>query len=209
MKSFGTKQIAASGIMAALVCVTTLFIVFPIPATQGYFNVGDAMVMVAALTFGPIVGAFAGGVGAGLADVIAGYYNFAPFTFVIKGIEGLFAGWILSRIRKSEGIWHLATEVEAIVTGTTNPQETKTKVTELKNRVEEEFRARTRELILLAWLVGGLEMVTGYLVAEYFALGYGVFAFAEVPYNLVQMAVAGLVGIPISLALRRTRIGAA
>ena len=60
MSSLGTKQIAASGVMAALVCVATLFIVVPVPATQGYFNVGDAMVMVAALTFGPLVGAIAG-----------------------------------------------------------------------------------------------------------------------------------------------------
>jgi len=168
MKSFGTKQIAASGIMAALVCVTTLFIVFPIPATQGYFNVGDAMVMVAALTFGPLVGAFAGGVGAGLADVLGGYSYFAPYTFFIKGIEGLLAGLIVARGRRQSSL-----------------------------------------KIVLAWLVGGFEMVTGYLVAEYFFLGYGAFAFVEIPFNFVQMSVAGLVGIPISLALRRTRIGAA
>jgi len=166
MESFGTKQIAASGIMAALVCVATMFFVVPIPATEGYFNVGDAMVMVAAITFGPIVGAFAGGVGAGLADVLSPYSYYAPYTFCIKGIEGFIAGWILTRGRR--------------------PSLMK---------------------IVLAWLVGGLEMVAGYLVAEYFFLGYGAAAFAEVPFNFVQMAVAGLVGVPISLALRRIRIG--
>lgn len=157
-----TKEIAASGIMAALVCVATLFIIIPIPATQGYFNVGDAMVMVAALTFGPIVGAIAGGIGASLADVLGGYSYFAPFTLIIKGIEGALAGWILIGIKR-QGF--------------------------LK--------------ILLAWLIGGLEMVSGYFISEYFVLGYGDAAFVEVPFNLVQMTVAGLVGIPISLILRR------
>jgi len=166
MSSLGTKQIAASGVMAALVCVATLFIVVPIPATQGYFNVGDAMVMVAALTFGPLVGAFAGGVGAGLADVLGGYSYFAPYTFIIKGIEGLLAGWILTSGKKTV-------------------------------------------FLIVAWVIGGLEMVVGYFVAEYFFLGYGAAAYAEVPFNFVQMAVAGLVGIPVSLALRRmAKIGA-
>jgi len=165
MSSVGTRQIAASGVMAALACVATLFIVVPIPATQGYFNVGDAMVMIAALTFGPLVGAFAGGVGAGLADILGGYSYFAPYTFIIKGVEGFLAGWILMRGKKTV-------------------------------------------FLVVAWVVGGVEMVLGYFVAEYFFLGYGAAAYAEVPFNLVQMAVAGLVGIPVSLALRRmTKIG--
>jgi len=62
MWKFGTREVAASAIMAALVCVATMLIQFPIPATQGFFNVGDAMVMVAALTFGPIVGDLVDGV---------------------------------------------------------------------------------------------------------------------------------------------------
>jgi len=46
-------------------------------------------------------------------------------------------------------------------------------------------------------------MVAGYLLTEYFIFGYGSAAFVEVPFNLVQMLVAGIVGIPISLALTR------
>lgn len=162
MSRFGAKEAAATGIMAALVCVATYFLIIPIPATQGYFNVGDAMIMVAALTFGPIVGAAAGGFGASLADVLAGYSYFAPFTLLIKGIEGALAGWILFKIKRQGSL-----------------------------------------KILLAWIVGGLEMVAGYLLTEYFIFGYGSAAFVEVPFNLVQMLVAGIVGIPISLALTR------
>lgn len=157
----GARDLAASSIMAALVCVATIFIIVPIPATQGYFNVGDAMVMVAALTFGPSVGALAGGIGASLADIIMGYSLFAPYTLIIKGLEGLLAGWIYSR--GGNGIFRM----------------------------------------LMAWLAGGTVMVMGYFVAEYFLLGYGAGALVELPFNMVQMAVAGVVGIPLSMALRR------
>jgi hypothetical protein len=47
MLRFGTREIALSAVLAALVCATTLLIQIPIPATQGFFNVGDAMVKVA------------------------------------------------------------------------------------------------------------------------------------------------------------------
>ncbi len=51
MLRFGTREIALSAILAALVCASTLLIQVPIQATQGFFNVGDAMVMVVSLTF--------------------------------------------------------------------------------------------------------------------------------------------------------------
>lgn len=155
------SNLAASSIMAALVCVATIFIIVPIPATQGYFNIGDAMVMVAALTFGPTVGAAAGGIGSSLADIIMGYSFFAPYTLVIKGLEGFLAGWICHRGRRGPF------------------------------------------MMLLAWLAGGASMVTGYFVAEYYILGYGAGAFVELPFNMVQMGVAGIIGIPVSIALKK------
>ncbi|KYH38904.1 MAG: hypothetical protein AYL28_002120 [Candidatus Bathyarchaeota archaeon B23] len=90
-------EIALCGVMAALVCVTTLLIQVPIPPTRGYINVGDAMIMVSALAFGPLVGGFAGGVGSALADILGGWAHWAPFTLLIKGIEGVLAGLIVRR----------------------------------------------------------------------------------------------------------------
>ena len=104
MLKFGTREIAISAVMAALVCATTLLIQIPIPATQGFFNVGDAMVMVAALTFGPIVGFFAGGIGSSLADLIGGWYVWVPFTLVIKGLEGFLAGSIMVLDDEDKGV---------------------------------------------------------------------------------------------------------
>lgn len=157
-----TLELTASSIMAALVCVATLFFIVPIPATQGYFNVGDAMIVIAAIVFGPMVGAVAGGVGAALADILAGYSYFAPFTLVIKGVEGAIIGIIYTKM-KSGFIMKL----------------------------------------VIAWIVGGLEMVVGYFITEYLFLGYGNAAFVEIPFNITQMLVAGIVGIPLALALQR------
>ncbi len=38
-------------IFGALICVLTMIIVIPIPATQGFINIGDAGVMITALLF--------------------------------------------------------------------------------------------------------------------------------------------------------------
>ena len=92
-----TRQVAAIGIMGALTTIATMIFVFPIPATSGYFNLGDTIVMITSLTFGPIVGAIAGGLGSGLADLLGGWYNWVIFTTIIKGIEGYVAGVIVTR----------------------------------------------------------------------------------------------------------------
>ena len=82
-------------VFAALVFVVTSQIPpIPIPATGGYFNLGEATIYIAALLFGPFVGAFSGGVGAGLADIYLGYVYFAPGTLIIKGVEGAIVGFI-------------------------------------------------------------------------------------------------------------------
>ena len=65
----------------------------PIPATNGYLNFGDIMVFTSALLFGRLVGGLAGGLGSAVADII-GYPVFAPYTLVIKGLEGFVAGFI-------------------------------------------------------------------------------------------------------------------
>ena len=83
-----------SAMMAALVTVSTYVIQIPVPATNGYINIGDVMVFTSALVFGPLVGGIAGGLGSSLADILGGYWPFVPVTFVVKGLEGLVSGLI-------------------------------------------------------------------------------------------------------------------
>jgi len=69
-----------------------MIIQIPIPQTRGYINLGDALVLTIAMLFGSKIGGLAGGLGSALADILLGYAHWAPFTFAIKGIEGLIAG---------------------------------------------------------------------------------------------------------------------
>ncbi len=67
------------------------------PATEGYVNIGDAVIVAAALLFGPRVGGLAGGFGSALADLLGGYAHWAPFTLLIKGGEGILVGLLAAR----------------------------------------------------------------------------------------------------------------
>lgn len=85
-----------TGIIAAFVALAflgTLLIRVPLPATGGYFNLGDTFVMLAALLFGPLAGLLTGCFGPAIADLI-GFPQFVPATAVTKGLEGLIVGLI-------------------------------------------------------------------------------------------------------------------
>jgi len=93
------KQLINVGIIAAFATLSfigTLVIRIPIPATGGYFNLGDTFVMIAALLYGPIIGAAVGFIGPALADAV-GYPQFILATAIVKGLEGLLVGWIGGR----------------------------------------------------------------------------------------------------------------
>ncbi|MCL6450749.1 MAG: ECF transporter S component [Acetobacteraceae bacterium] len=81
-------------LLSALTLAATYFPRIPLgPLSQQYFNLGEAMIYTTALLFGPRLGAIAGAVGSALTDVLVGSI-FAPFTFVIKGVEG----WLVGKI---------------------------------------------------------------------------------------------------------------
>lgn len=93
-----TRQLFRVGIVAAfatLAFVGTTVIRIPIPATGGYFNLGDTFVMAAALLYGPWVGALVGLIGPAAADAV-GFPQFILATGVVKfcegGLVGLLAG---------------------------------------------------------------------------------------------------------------------
>ena len=93
-------KLALAAIFGALAAAVTASLVIPIVATSGYFNLGEAVVYVAALIFGPFVGAFAGG-SIAIADVLVpGAAQFAPGTLVIKGLEGAIVGFLGRQLQK-------------------------------------------------------------------------------------------------------------
>ena len=87
-------KLALAAGLAATTTVATMLIQIPIPPTRGYLNFGDILIFTSALLFGRFVGGLAGGIGSAMADVITGYGYFAPYTLIIKGLEGSLAGAI-------------------------------------------------------------------------------------------------------------------
>ncbi len=88
------KKMTITALFTALVCVATLIIQIPVPATNGYIHPGDALIFVAAVFLGARYGLVAGGLGSALADLISGYAFWAPWTFIIKAVMGLAVGSI-------------------------------------------------------------------------------------------------------------------
>ena len=97
MKEIASKRAAGLAVGSALVAVATLMIRVPITPTRGYINLGDTMVLLFAILLGPLLGGTAGGIGSALADILGGYPHWAPWTLIIKGIEGAIAGQISKR----------------------------------------------------------------------------------------------------------------
>ncbi|KYC52120.1 MAG: putative disulfide oxidoreductase [Candidatus Methanofastidiosum methylothiophilum] len=91
-----SKNIGIVAVFSALAFVATRFLQIPILQTGGYLNFGEAIIYIAAIFFGPAVGGLVGAIGPALADVTSPYAAFAPFTFMIKGLEGFIVGKISS-----------------------------------------------------------------------------------------------------------------
>ena len=66
------------------------------PANEGYINVGDAIIVFGALLFSGLVAGLSSGLGSALADGLGGYAHWAPFTLIIKGVEGLSSAYYVS-----------------------------------------------------------------------------------------------------------------
>jgi uncharacterized membrane protein len=108
---------ATGAVFAALTCVATLVFTAYVPTTTGYFNIGETVIYVAALVFGPYVGAFAGGVGAAIADMLVAFVFF-PGTLLIKAGEGAIVGILNKRMRNTSRFnWRILTIVLGAVVG--------------------------------------------------------------------------------------------
>jgi uncharacterized membrane protein len=98
-KRNSTIFISLLAVLTALTTVTTIMFTIPFPSTQGYFNLGDAFVMLSGFLLGPVGGFVAGGVGSATADLMVAP-AYAPLTFLTKGCEGMVVGWFSFRTRK-------------------------------------------------------------------------------------------------------------
>lgn len=211
-----TRELITSAIFAAVVCAATLVIRIPVPATSGYINLGDSMVFVSALLFGARIGGIAGGVGSALADILGGYGSWAPFTLIIKGAEGFTAGYISRRgttvPKKAVRILFSVIVICVGLLGLYIFQNAET--TTVETAMMElnillviggfYFLFVTLDIpySLIAVVIGGLIMVTGYFAVE--VVLYGVpAALVELPGNIFQAASGMLIAVPVVAAVKK------
>lgn len=104
-------NLCAASVLAALVFAVTFLVRVPLPFTQGgYLNLGDAVILAGACVLVSrrreqnllslvLYGAFIGGFGSALADLIAGAAIYVPGTLIIKAVMGAAAVLLLNRRR--------------------------------------------------------------------------------------------------------------
>lgn len=99
MKHEKIVRLCLAAVLTALVFVATYIIQIPMPATGGFINLGDCMVLLSGFLLGPLWGAAAGGIGSMLTDIVAGYGSFAPGTLVIKALMACCAALVYKALR--------------------------------------------------------------------------------------------------------------
>lgn len=102
MKKISTKQISYTAMFTALIFAATLIQIRM--AYGGNINLGDTMILLCATVMGPIPAMIAGSIGAAACDLAMGYAVYAPFTFVIKALEGLICGLLIKAFTKKSDI---------------------------------------------------------------------------------------------------------
>jgi len=105
MEDKNIKEMVYTALLAALICVATFIIKVPSVVTNGYTHLGDGFIFIAVILLGKKNGAWAGAIGASLADLIGGYSFYALPTFIIKGIMALIMGTVIEKMPKMKYKW--------------------------------------------------------------------------------------------------------
>lgn len=171
-----TLIFVTTAMMTAMVMIATTF--FKIPNAMGYVHLGDGFVLLAAIILPKKYACFAGGVGAGLADIYGGYTVWAPWTFAIKIIMVLIVQLFFDFLTKRSSNENHVAKLAGIPLA--------------------EF---------FAYLLAVLWTVSGYYVAQGFISGNWAAPIADVPGNILQASVGAVIAILVSVALGKTTVG--
>lgn len=91
MNKLNSRTISINALAIALVCLSTMFLQFPIPL--GYAHLGNCFILISGVFFGPVTGLLAGGIGSALSDLLTGYAQWIIPTLIIKR-----PSWALSSV---------------------------------------------------------------------------------------------------------------
>lgn len=92
-----TERLVMSALMVSLVLLGTFIFRIPVPMTQGYVHLGDAMIFLGIMILGKKNGSAAAALGSALADILGGFAFWAPWTFAIKFAMAYAAGTVIER----------------------------------------------------------------------------------------------------------------
>ncbi len=96
MSSKKIRAMCLASLFTATVCICT-FISVPLPV--GYFNLGDAAILISSYALNPVCAIISAVFGSVLADIFMGYALYIPATLVIKLCIALLSCMLLRAIR--------------------------------------------------------------------------------------------------------------
>lgn len=98
------KELTKLAMMVALTVTMSILFIIPIPATKGFVTLCEVGIYASALLFGPSGGLLVGALSGGLIDLISGYPEWAIFSIIIHGTQGLILGYIYQRFPNKKGL---------------------------------------------------------------------------------------------------------
>lgn len=102
-----TQKIVVTALFSALVFVATYFLTIPVQI--GYINFGDAFLLLAGVLVGPWGAGICGALGGAIADLASGFAIYAPFTLVVKFVEGVLCGLLFNLLKKRDKLYFAGT----------------------------------------------------------------------------------------------------
>ncbi|MDD3173397.1 MAG: ECF transporter S component [Herbinix sp.] len=94
-------KLVTAALMAAMTCIVTMILPIKIPyGNGGYIHPGDAFVLLSGIILGPVYGGFAAGIGSMIADLLSGYVQYAPATFIIKLLAAMVGAYSYRHIKE-------------------------------------------------------------------------------------------------------------
>ena len=89
-----TLRVSLTALFAALISLATMLIRVPSPL-GGYINLGDGIILVAAMLLNPVSAMIAAAIGSATADLLSGYPMYAIGTLIIKGLAAFVAATVV------------------------------------------------------------------------------------------------------------------
>ena len=149
-----------TALFAALIFIATTYLKLPLPF-MGYVHLGDSLIFLAASLLAPTYACTAAAIGAGLADIIGGFPQYALVTILVKALTAL-----CFSARREKCI-------------------------------------KTRNLIALIPAI--MINAGGYYLFEVFLYGGFVPPLANVPFNVMQSVINGIIFVLIGMIIDKTK----